>query len=191
MLRWHWDDLSCSEHGATDAQIVGLVLEWAIHLRVILSDPSGSLPAHCWCPPKCLPTALHQHHSAPGAADMPTHLYLGPTADQQHRGEAQGWPLRGSGQEGVLGSFLSTDNQTISVKKYYMVVIQPSVTIWMISPFVFSSTPSLWCSLSYSFWKCHCAISLFFLRARCALTHHERSGLSCSWVICCLSSERC
>lgn len=191
MLRWHWDDLSCSEHGATDAQIVGLVLEWAIHLRVILSDPSGSLPAHCWCPPKCLPTALHQHHSAPGAADMPTHLYLGPTADQQHRGEAQGWPLRGSGQEGVLGSFLSTDNQTISVKKYYMVVIQPSVTIWMISP-LFSLQPPL-CGAVSVIPSGNATVPSVpsSLRARCALTHHERSGLSCSWVICCLSSERC
>lgn len=35
---------SALEHGANNAQVVGSVPEWAIHLRVGLEDLSGSLP---------------------------------------------------------------------------------------------------------------------------------------------------
>lgn len=40
---WPWDELSWSEHGANGAKAGGLIPAWAIHWKVGLSDPCGSL----------------------------------------------------------------------------------------------------------------------------------------------------
>lgn len=124
---------------------------WALNGPFTWRSYSAILPGHFQPTAGVLPSASPQPFTSitvPQVLRTCLHTsILGPQQTSSTVVRPRG-ALRGSGQEGVLGSFLSTSNQTISVKKYYIVVTPTSVTMWMIFPFAFSSTPTLWCSLS-------------------------------------------